>query len=45
MVEEEPSETSLLTLREQGEMLVRHAESIPLASVIKAAMKRRLSET
>ena len=44
-MEEKPSETSPLTLKELGEMLVRHAESIPMTTVIKAAMKRRLSET
>ncbi len=44
-MEEKTSETSPLTLKELGEMLVRHAENSPIGTVIKAAMTRRRPET
>ena len=43
-MEEKRLVTNPLTLKELGEMLVRHPESTPMAMVIKAAMQRRLSE-
>jgi hypothetical protein len=44
-VEEKSFELAFLTLQELREMLVRHAENSPLATQMRAATKRRLSET
>ena len=43
-VEEKPSESSPLTLRELRDMLVRHVDNAQITMVIEDAMKRRLSD-